>query len=179
MPEERSPYSSYDMPDNFRSILFGSALIAVIGLVPYMSLINAFCCMGLLLAGAITVYHYTTTHHLTLTSGEGFRLGVYTGVLGGLTTLVISYSLQLFLGYIPGSELLAILKKLQLSMVQNDPEMTREIESAYREVQDSELSVVQMVFGTLVTMTVDPVFTGIGGAIAANLFKRGTDNYTS
>ncbi|NTV47459.1 MAG: hypothetical protein HGB11_13290 [Chlorobiales bacterium] len=173
MPEEQSPYSSYDMPDNFKSILFGAALIVVIGLVPYMSIINAFCCMGLLLAGAISVYHYTTTFHLTLTSGEGFRLGVYTGVLGGLATLVISYSLQLLFGYIPGSELLGIMKELQLSMVQNDVEMTREVESAYLEIQESELSVVQIVFGTLVTMTVDPVFTGLGGAIAANLFKRG------
>ncbi|NTU49953.1 MAG: hypothetical protein HGA87_03535 [Desulfobulbaceae bacterium] len=164
---------SYEMPDNFNSILLGASVIVAIGLVPYLSLVNAFCCMGLLIAGAASVYHYTTRFGLTLTSGDGFRLGLYAGILGGLASLVISYTLQLAFGYKTGSELIGMMKELQLSMIQNDPETAREIEAAFREAEESELSLTQMIFGTGVTLIVDPLFAGIGGAIGSALFKRG------
>ncbi|WP_211204032.1 hypothetical protein [Chloroherpeton thalassium] len=162
-----------EKPDDYNAILLGGVVIMAISLVPYLSLLNSLCCLGIMLGGFTSVYHYTSSYKLTILSGEGFKLGSLAGVLGGLASLVISYTLQLVFSYQPGSELLELMHDLQIQMAQGDPDVIAELDALYQKASEVELTVVQMIFGTIVTVTIDALFSGIGGAIGTSFFKYG------
>jgi len=159
--------------DDYNSIVLGAAVIMVISLVPYLSLLNSLCCLGIMLGGMTSVYHYTSSYQLSLISGEGFKLGSLAGILGGLATLVISYTAQIVFGYQPGGELLDLMRDFQMEMAQGDPDMIAELESVYKKAKEVEISVPEMIFGTILTVTINAIFSGIGGAIGSSLFKYG------
>ncbi|MFN3345816.1 MAG: hypothetical protein ACK412_09225 [Chloroherpetonaceae bacterium] len=170
MSEQFNTESHSESPDNFNSILIGGAVIFVIGIVPFLNLING-CCLGMLLGGGVSVWHYTNQYNLTLTSGEGFKLGALAGLLGGLAGLVVSYVLIALFDYQPGKE---ELQELMLNIFGSDPAVRAQMEESFREQSTNALSASAIAISTITTAIIYPLFAGLGGIIGASLFKKGS-----
>jgi hypothetical protein len=170
MSEQFTTESQSESPDNFNSVLIGGAVIFVIGIVPFLNLING-CCLGMLLGGGVTVWHYTNQYNLSLTSGEGFKLGALAGLLGGLAGLVVSYVLIALFDYQPGKE---ELQELMLNIFGSDPAVRAQMEESFREQSENILSTSSIAISTITTMIIYPLFAGLGGIIGASLFKKGS-----
>ncbi len=168
MSEQLTTQPQPESPDNFNSILIGGGVIFVIGIVPFLNLING-CCLGMLLGGGVAVWHYANQYSLTLTSGEGFKLGALAGLLGGLAGLVVGYVLLALIGYQPGVD---DSKNLMLNLFGSDPAVRAQIEESFREA--SELSPSSIAIGTIGTVIIYPLFSGLGGILAASIFKKGS-----
>lgn len=170
MSEELTTSKEHESPDNFNSILIGSGVIFVIGIVPFVNLINA-CCLGMLLGGGVAVWHYANQYNLSLTSGEGFKLGALAGLLGGLAGLVVGYMLLALFNYQPGAE---EIKNLVLNLADSDPAVRAQMEESFREQSENALSIGNIAIGTATTVIIYPLFAGLGGIIAASIFKKGS-----
>ncbi len=170
MSEQFTTESQSESPDNFNSVLIGGTLIFVIGIVPFLNLINS-CCLGMLLGGGVAVWHYTNQYNLTLTSGEGFKLGALAGLLGGLAGLVVSYVLIALFDYQPGAE---AIKDLMLNIFGDDPTVRAQMEESFREQSANALSASAIAIGVITTAIIYPLFAGLGGIIGASLFKKGS-----
>ncbi len=170
MSEQFTTESQSESPDNFNSVLIGGTVIFVIGIVPFLNLING-CCLGMLLGGGVTVWHYTNQYNLTLTSGEGFKLGALAGLLGGLAGLVVGYVLIALFDYQPGKE---ELQELMLNIFGSDPTIRAQMEESFREPSTNALSVSAIAIATITTAIIYPLFAGLGGIIGASLFKKGS-----
>ncbi|MDX2127946.1 MAG: hypothetical protein SFU91_02785 [Chloroherpetonaceae bacterium] len=169
MSEEIQPSQNpVQEPDNFNSILIGGGLIVFFGLVPYLSFVNM-CCLGLIAGGTLSVWHYTNAFSLTLSSGEGFKLGALTGILGGLVLYVLQMLCLVLFDYQPGTEEMGMIMK---SFMKGNPEA---LEAYEQGIQDSKLnafSVKNIAIGVLSTVIIYPLFVGLGGTIGAALFKK-------
>jgi hypothetical protein len=161
---EQTPFES---PDNFNSILIGAGVIFLFGVTPYL---NLTCCLGITVGGAVAVWHYVSQHSLSLSNGEGFKLGALAGLLGGLATLVVSYALLLLAGYQPGQK---EVQDLMLSIFGNDPAVRAQMELQMREQSANALSAGNIAVGVIATAIVNPLFAGLGGVISASAFKKG------
>ncbi len=170
MSEQFTTESQSESPDNFNSVLIGGTVIFVIGIVPFLNLING-CCLGMLLGGGVAVWHYTNQYNLTLTSGEGFKLGALAGLLGGLAGLVVGYVLLALFDYQPGKE---ALQELMLNIFGSDPATRAQMEESFREQSTNALSVSAIAIATITTAIIYPLFAGLGGIIGASLFKKGS-----
>ncbi len=170
MSEQLTTSTGPKSPDNFNSILIGAGVIFVIGIVPFLNLING-CCLGMLLGGGVAVWHYANQYNLSLTSGEGFKLGALAGLLGGLAGLVVSYVLLALFDYQPG---LQEIKSIFLDLAESDPAIRAQIEESFRQQSETAFSISSIAIGTVGTVIIYPLFAGLGGIIAASVFKKGS-----
>jgi hypothetical protein len=170
MSQEFTTQTQPESPDNFNSVLIGSGVIFFIGIVPFLNLING-CCLGMLLGGGVAVWHYVNQYSLSLTSGEGFKIGALAGLLGGLAGLVTGYVLLALFDYQPGAE---EIKNLVLNLAGSDPAVRAQMEESFREQSENALSASNIAIGTATTVILYPLFAGLGGIVAASVFKKGS-----
>jgi hypothetical protein len=175
MADELQPSTqgAAEPPDNFTSILIGAGVIFIISVVPFLNLLNAVCCLGIIGGGFAGAFHYINAYSLTLTGGNGFKLGALAGLLGGLAALVVSFLLQAVFDYQPGTE---EVQQFMLRILGTTPEAKMELEQAFREQRAEGLTVSSMLISTLGTLILYPLFAGLGGAIASSAVQRGKEN---
>jgi NADH:ubiquinone oxidoreductase subunit 6 (subunit J) len=158
------------MPNKSTSILIGGLIYAVVGLISaflgaasggmqYVG--GALGCVALIAGAAGAVWHYTSTHRLTIPAGQGAVLGAGAGALGAAISGLVSW-LLITAGVMP------------------DP-----AEQARRQLEGQGLSEDQIAtamqmtemfsgpLGIVVGLLVGALLGAIIGAIAALVFKKG------
>lgn len=163
------------MPSKSPSILLGAAVAAVLGLLQlflassggtsgqYLS--GLVCCLVAIAGAGGAVWHYTTTHKLTIPAGTGAGLGAAAVAAGYALTYVIGEILQA-VGVTPSDEELLEMSRSQLIDQGMDPSQV-----------DQALEMGQMMSGPLgavVGLVVLAILGAIIGAVAASVFKKGT-----
>lgn len=163
------------MPKKTPSILLGAVAYAVAALITGFVTINGgqsaqyltmvLCCVSALLGPAVAVWHYTTTHNVTVPAGTGAGLGAAAVVVGGLISYGITLLLQT-IGIYPSNDELMERQRDQLLAQGLEPEQI-----------DGAMQMAEMFSGPLgivLNIIVAAVIGAIGGAIAASIFKRGS-----
>ncbi len=173
MPEEQLTSTAQDgseKPDSFNAILWGAAVTAIISLLPYISLINTLCCLGIMIGGAVTIFQYTNEYQLTMRGGEGFKLGALAGLLGGMVYFVIFTALQVLFNYQLNAE---ETMNLMMALIGSDPQVREQMEEAFRKQKLEGVTMSTILIGFISTLIVYPIAGGIGGAIGAAVFRKG------
>jgi hypothetical protein len=159
-----------DSPDTFNALLWGAAVTAVISLLPYISLINTFCCLGIMIGGAVTIFQYSNQYQLTIRGGEGFKLGALAGLLGGMGYFIIFTALQVLFNYQLNAE---ETMNLMMALFGSDPQAREQIEESFRKQKLEGVTISNILIGLISTLIIYPIAGGIGGAIGAAVFRKG------
>ncbi len=153
------------MPDQKQSILLGGLVTALLS-TSYLGFINCLCCAGVIIGSLVTVWHYTNTHELTITSGNGALLGLFTALIGGVIAIILNYVLmQVGLGA----------NEAIMNMVLNNfadqmpPEQVEAMEAQMEAANTFGAYIMNALFGLVITA----IFGVIGGVIGAAVFKKG------
>ena len=167
------------MPDSKPSVLIGALVLAVILIVssvalpPGNNLAGVICCLVALVAPMITIWHYTTTHSLTVPAGKGAGLGALTTGLGTLINVVVGLVLQA----------VGVLPNLGETLAEAREQAIEQSVAQGNSAEDAQAAVDMMSFmfepAFLYPLTIlGAVLVGaIGGAIGAAVFKKGTADY--
>jgi hypothetical protein len=145
--------------------LYGGIIIGVISAVPGLSLLNCFCCAGIMLGGFFAVFFYKkdlTANMPPLSSNDGLRLGALAGVFGAVVSLILS---RLVLTMFGGGDVETIKSLLDSFGVSKQlPEgALDELETGMR----GPLGFFQVV----ISFIINPLFGLIGGLIGYAVFK--------
>ncbi|MBC8043369.1 MAG: DUF4199 family protein [Rhizobacter sp.] len=172
MADELTPVSPPESapPDQLTSVLYGAAIVFVLAIVPYVSFINLLCCLGTVLGGFYTHFHYATNFNLTLTAGDGFKLGALAGLVGGLAAVLVGFVLQLVFDYRAGEEAGRLIGEM---MTGGNPAARAQMEQQMAQQKAEGLSVQNILIALGTTVIAYPIFGGIGGAIGASTIKKG------
>lgn len=156
------------MPTKWTSIIVGGLTYALLGLLIQFLFqaggvaAGALSCLVILSAGLVAVWHYTSTHGLTIPAGQGAGIGAAAGAVGALVAGILG---QLFisLGVLP------------------DP-----IEAARRNLESQGLTQEQIdqglafaenfsnpIIGIIIGLALAAIIGAISGAIGAVVFKKG------
>ena len=157
------------MPDQKPSIFLGAAVVALLS-TSYLSLINYFCCLGVIVGAMVTVWHYTSTYQLTVEMGRGAVLGLAAAALGSFVAIFLNYLLSSV-----GLDAGTITADLTMNMFRDmiPPEQLEQLQSQMDQQQDATL--VQRLFSGLFGVVIASVFGAIGGIIGASVFKKGKE----
>ena len=130
------------------------------------------CCLGVLIGAVVTVWHYTDTNELTISSGNGAKLGVFSALFG----LVIATVLNLILLKVGINHETAI---NDFIIAKFGDTMPPEQLEAMQAASTAEKTFMDYVKGFAFGVVVFSAFGAIGGAIGAKMFKKGGDEPTA
>lgn len=163
------------MPSKSRSILIGAAVAAVLSLIQlfvtagggqagqYLS--SLICCLVAIGGGGVAVWHYTSTHRLTIPAGTGAGLGAAASAGGYLVAYVVGELLQA-VGVLPSDE-----EAMAAAREQLEAQGTLSAEQIQQTVEIGQM--FTGVLGAVVSLIVLAVIGAVVGAIAAAIFKKG------
>ena len=169
------------MPDQKQSILLGALVTALLGLLlaffsqggGQMSAAvagMAACCLAPLAGALMALWHFTDTHTVTLSTGEGAKLGAITAALGSVLSSALTYLFR-FLGIFPGPE-------EQVDMMRErmyEQGMTEEQVNQALEMSQNFMSPVAQLGFVIAAVFIFAVVGAAGGALGSALFKKGGD----
>ena len=152
------------MPSKTQSILLGGAIVGVlsplIALIPVVG--GCISCFGYTIAGLVAVWHFTSTHELTIAGGSGAGMGALAGIVTALIGGAVSYVL-VELGIAPGMD--QVMEGLAESGAMDDDQLEEIADFIYSPVAYLAFMGVGAIFGA--------ILGAIGGAIGASVFKKG------
>ena len=162
------------MPSKSQSILIGAAVAAVLSLVNVFLAVNGgqagqylsslVCCLVAVAGAGGAVWHYTSTHRLTIPAGTGAGLGALAVVAGYAVAYVLGEILQA-VGVFP-SDAEVMERSRQQALDQGmDPAMVDQ------SMQFAEM--FQGPVGAIISAVILGVLGAVVGAIAAAVFKKG------
>ncbi|MBO6575523.1 MAG: DUF4199 family protein [Rhodothermales bacterium] len=161
------------MPSKQQSIILGGAIVGLLS-TSYLGFINILCCAGVLTGAVVAVWHYTSTHELTLSGGQGAGIGVQAALVGWLIAFVLNFVLM-------SAGVRHDLMMAEWSLAnfgdQMQPEQLDQIEEQINtpfgvgSYLKMTLASVNGVIGIVLTA----LFGAIGGAIGAAAFKKGPE----
>lgn len=155
------------MPSQKQSIILGVAVATILS-TSYLSFINFLCCAGMIAAGMVTVWHYTSTHNLTIPAGRGAVMGLIAAGIGSFLAIFLNFALIK----------LGIRADLAISQFVIDTfgeNMPPEALDDMREQMDKPVTFAGYFVNGLIGLVVSAIFGAIGGAIGASVFKKGRD----
>ncbi len=158
------------MPSKTQSIVVGAVVYIVLGvLIQFLfqgggAVAGILGCLVSLSAGLVAVWHYTSTHSLTIAAGQGAGMGTLAGLLGAIVGVVIGYML-ISAGLLP--------EPLEAARIQMENQGLSDAEI------DQAMSIAEKFSNPAITgiiaTVVGAIIGAISGAIGAVVFKKGGD----
>ncbi len=156
------------MPSKWTSILIGALAYVFLSL-----LINVFAagagpaagllgCLVLIASAMVAVWHYTSTHQLTIPGGTGASMGTLVGIIGAIIGGLIGYTL-IQMGVLPDPAVAAAEQMRERGMSREQIEEAQEM---------TEIFSSPIVF-LLIGSVLGAIGGAIGGAVGAAMFKKG------
>ena len=150
-----------ERPDKLRPALIGGALIGIISAIPIISLINCFCCAGVVIGGIVAVHLYNRNlGGLELTSSDGVVIGLMAGASGALISTILT-------SMITGGVKNQINKILEYSN-----EIPPELQDALIRIQEMGGNLFFVIVGLVFSLIIFSIFGIIGGLIGVSLFRK-------
>jgi hypothetical protein len=156
-----------EKPSKLLPALYGGLIMGAISGLPVISIVNCFCCAGVLFGGFMSVMFYKnelTPAMPPLTSGDSVQLGLFAGLFGAFVSTFLHVIMLMAMGNITGDILLEFLRNLNLP-----PEAMDQIEQSME--QSGELTGFSVAISFLTSLIVDPLFGLLGGLIGFSVFK--------
>lgn len=151
------------MPSKLQSIVLGAIVVTVLS-TSYLGFINFLCCAGVIIGALVTVWHYTSTHGVSVPPGQGAVMGLAAAALGAFLAIFTNY-LMILLDV--RHDLFFTDMMLDAFGDQMPPAQRDELEAA----RDVEPTLSGQFTNGLIGMVISAIFGAIGGAIGASIFK--------
>lgn len=167
------------MPSKTPSIALGAIISIVLSMALSFGMLSmgptgqmlAGCgaCLLAVVGPLVAVWHYTSTHHLTIPAGPGASLGAITGAVAAVVGGLLQQGLIL-VGLYPNAA--EVIERQRQGMIDSgmDP---AQIEQSMQMAEQMGGMTSNPLIGILIGLVFGAVLGAIGGAIGAALFKKG------
>ncbi|MEK9135562.1 MAG: hypothetical protein AAB393_00440 [Bacteroidota bacterium] len=159
-----------EKPSKLLPALYGGLIMGAISGLPVISIINCFCCAGIMLGGFLSVMFYKnelTASMPQLTSSDSIQLGALAGLFGAVFGTILNLLTMAAMGNITGDMVIEILRSFNLP-----DEVMDEIQQKISE--QASLTGIATALSFLYSLILDPLFGLLGGLIGYNVYKPKT-----
>ena len=151
------------MPSKLQPAFWGGLFIGVLSALPFVSALNACCCLWVIAGGVLTAYLLQDRSALPITAGDGAVAGLVAGAIGAVLASVLGIILSVMLGQ-SGPQSLD-----QIPHGDLPPEIGR-IFDQLRELPPAVWHLAPL----LIFIVVFPIFGMLGGLLGVAIFKKNT-----
>ncbi|MEO8447431.1 MAG: hypothetical protein ABI528_08045 [bacterium] len=159
-------------PNKITPIIAGTAVMTLLAVIPVLSLINIFCCAGIIAGGFVGVYTYwkqLQPSGMTLTSKDGGMIGILCGILSAVFVTGFGVLISLFSDSNP---MLEIMKGFDEMGFQVPPEMTTYIDKFSNEFTEHGFSPTITIFSFISNLILYPLFGSIGAILGVTILNK-------
>ena len=150
------------MPSRAMPAFWGGLFIGVLSALPFLSVLNACCCLWVIAGGVVTSYLLQERSALPITAGDGAIGGLQAGAIGAVLASVLGALISLMQG-VSGAEALD-------QIPQGD--LPPQVVAVFEQLRD--LPPVFWFLGPLfVSLIIFPIFATLGGLLGVAMFKKG------
>jgi len=161
---------NHKSPDLLRPTLTAGVVFGAVASVPFLSLLNCFCCALVVGCGFFASWLYAGECRRGLVGfspGSGAMVGLVAGAFYAMTQSVLETLIRLVIGDPTARVALSLLEKIP-----NLPADNRDmLEQALRQASEAAPSVASFVLGFFMMVLVAAVFSTVGGLIGAAVFR--------
>ena len=154
-------------PDKMIPAIYGGLIMGLISAIPFLSVLNCFCCAGILLGGFLAVYFYKnefTPDTPPFTAGDCVAVGALAGVMGAVIGTALSLFILMAFGNVTGRIVMGLLHNLNLNLPQ-------EVWDRIEESMNEGLTAIKIVIDFFGSLIVDSIFGLLGGLIGYSIYK--------
>ncbi|HWO01202.1 MAG TPA: hypothetical protein VNS63_18215 [Blastocatellia bacterium] len=159
-----------EKPSKIQPALVGGLIIGLLWSLPFLSLINFCCCLGVLAGGAVAALMLIKRSPvLPVSTGDGAVVGLLAGVVGAGVHLVLGVPISIIFN--PAG--VSFLKSL-IAQINSDPQFRAAMEEALRSQENQGLPerFIAALLGWLVVSVISIGFSALGGVIGVAMFEK-------
>lgn len=146
--------------------LLGGVFMGVLSALPFVSYLNACCCLWVVVGGLIAAWLLQQNHPYAIATADGAVVGLLSGVFGALIGVVIT----ILMAPVQRQLDLYLFSRITQAMGDVPPVVEQVIEQRRNMPAVTPLSIVASLIFSLITY---PIFGMLGGLLGAVLFKKG------
>ena len=148
--------------------LIGGVLLGVLSALPFIGAFNCVCCAWVVAGGILAANLYIKDSPVVVTLGRGALLGLFTGFIGSIISLLFSIPLNL----ISGGGGMPVMEQIRERMdtMPNVPPETRAFFDSLANRPD--LTALMMILGVVFTIIVFCIFAMLGSTIGVAIFEK-------
>jgi hypothetical protein len=150
------------MSGKLQPALLGGLFIGVLSTLPYISRLNACCCLWVIAGGVLTTWLLREQSPKPLIATDAALAGLLAGLFAAIVGAVLGQAIALVSGTTPTDELDQVLQNPQLP-----PEAARFFERL-KEMP----SAVWFLLGLAVQLIIYPIFAMLGALLGVPIFKK-------
>ncbi len=149
----------------FKPALIGGVLLGILSALPFVNLMNCFCCAWVIAGGALAAHLYVRNSPTVVTLGQGIVIGLLTGAIGAVVDVVFSIPIRIMLAGVGTGFLQQIIDQI--------PNLPPETKEAMRSALASgSIGVASWIISAAFTLVVYAAIGMLGGAIGVALFEK-------
>lgn len=142
---------------------WGGLFIGVLSALPFVSMLNACCCLWVIAGGVVTSYLLQERSVAPITAGDGAVGGLLAGAIGAVIATVLGLLVSLLQG-VSGAEALD-------QIPQGD--LPPQVVAVFEQLRDMPPALWYL-GPFVVSLVVFPIFAALGGLLGVAMFKRNT-----
>ena len=150
------------MSSRLQPALFGGLFIGVLSSLPFVSSLNACCCLWVIAGGVLTAYLLQERMPVPMTAGDGAIAGLLAGVIGAVISSIAGAIIAAFSGMSPQAAFDQILSSGDM------PPQAVEFLERVRNVPAS----VWLLLSFFLTLVIFPIFSMLGALLGVAIFKK-------
>jgi len=157
-----------EKPSKLNPALIGGAVIAVFSSLPILNFGNCFCCMWVILGGALAAYLYSKSlpPNAEFTTGDGALLGLLAGLFGALFGALLGLLMMSILDMNPGRDLLE-------TIMDAGEDIPDDFETYFEDFDESGgMHPLFAMFSLTFSLIINSIFSTVGGIIAAAMLQK-------
>jgi hypothetical protein len=149
------------MPSKTQPAFWGGLFIGVLSALPFVSALNACCCLWVIAGGVLTAYLLQDRSSLPIKAGDGAVAGLLAGAIGAVVAAFLGAILSLMMA--GGAE--------SLDQLAGRGDIPPEIARVFEQLKDLP-RIVWIVGPFIVYLLLFPIFAMLGGLLGVAIFKK-------
>ncbi len=144
--------------------LLGGLVIGVLSALPVINMGNCLCCLWVVLGGALATWLLQQNQSTAVEPVDGLLTGMLAGIAGAVIGTLLAVPIQMLMGPLGNDALRRMLE-------QNSSDMPPEVRNVLEQMASGGVHGVFLVIGLIVSVCINVIFGGLGGALGAVMFK--------
>ncbi len=144
--------------------LFGGLVLGVLSALPVVSMGNVCCCMWLIAGGVVAAYVLQSNQQAPIGVGDGAVAGLLAGLVGSVVYLVVSVPISILMG--------PVQNRMVERLMESGGDMPEAMRPALEAMRQGGVTVLGIVFGFFMMLVLSVLFSTLGGAIGAAIFRK-------
>jgi hypothetical protein len=156
-------------PNKLQPIIWGTAIMTGIAVIPLLNFINLFFCMGIILGGMAGVFIYArhaSALGILLTQKDGIMIGLLSGILSAVLVSGINMLIMIYSNVNPVIE---VSKMIKDSGMQLPPAVDDQLNKFSEDFSRYGFSPTIAVFSLVSNMIIYPLFGILGGLLGVSI----------